>query len=189
MPRPRIALDYQHRVAELAEQTQNVAEITRRIEQEADEQGRGDAPSERTVRRIYSEHRAKNPGDRRQYARFRWPESMQEAGIPWEGSKDVLRLLRRHHEVSGNDQSPPIGFVKWCWRVMLAAPDLKLDRQARVAAFLFAHEQTPDAVPEPKVRSLESFLIEEAWKVWPDWLPPDVLAFGYPRWIGQNERE
>ena len=62
-----------------------------------------------------------------------------------------------------------------------------LDRQARIAAFLFLHEQNPEAVPDAKVRNLESFLIDEAWINRPEYLPPDVLLFGYPRWIVEED--
>ena len=150
-----------------------------------------DAPSERTVRRVYKEHRAKNPGQRGQYAGFSWPESMGAAEIPWEASKSVLNLLQRHREIFGNGDGlgPPVGFVRWFWRVEVAAPGLDLDRQARVAAFFFGHEQHPDSVPDAKVRNLESFLIEEAWKEWPEYLPADVLEFGSPRWIVEEDPE
>ena len=71
----------------------------------------------------------------------------------------------------------------------VAAPGLGLDRQARIAAFLFLHEQNPEAVPDAKVRNLESLLIDEAWINWPEYLPADVLLFGYPRWIVEEDPE
>ena len=187
MPRPLTHPDWQHRVCELAEQHVNPAEIARRLKSEAVNSGRDDCPKERTVRRIYKVHMAKGQGDRRQYAGFRWPESMQDAGIPWEASKAILNLLQRHRANFGFGSRPPIGFAKWFWRVTVAAPELDLDRQARIAAFLFGHEQNPDSIPEPKVRSLETYLLEEAWQNWPDYLPPDVLAFGYPNWIVEHD--
>jgi len=65
-----------------------------------------------------------------------------------------------------------------------------LERRARIAAFLFGHEQNPEAVPENKVRNLETFLVDEVWNgEWPDYLPPDVLLNGYPAWIDDQEQE
>ena len=191
MARPRIDAVYQHRIADLTEQGLKPGRITRNLAEWARLEDFADPPSERTVRRIYKEHRAKNPGQRGQYAGFRWPESMGAAEIPWEASKSVLNLLQRHREIFGIGDvwQPPIGFVRWFWRVEVAAPGLGLDRQARIAAFLFLHEQNPEAVPDAKVRSLESFLIDEAWINRPEYLPPDVLLFGYPRWIVEEDPE
>ena len=189
MARPRIKGEYQHKIAELTEQGQKPRSITRNLAEWARLEDLADPPSERTVRRIYKEHRAKNPGQRGQYTGFRWPESMEYAGIPWEASKSVLNLLQRHREIFGIGDvwQPPIGFVRWFWRVEVAAPGLDLDRQARIAAFLFLHEQNPEAVPDAKVRNLESFLIDEAWINRPEYLPADVLLFGYPRWIVEED--
>ena len=191
MARPRINGEYQHKIAELTEQGQKPGRITRNLAELARLQDLTDPPSERTVRRIYKEHLAKNPGQRGQYAGFRWPESMGAAGIPWEASKSVLKLLQRHREIFGRGDGlgPPVGFVRWFWRVEVAAPGLGLDRQARIAAFLFLHEQNPEAVPDAKVRNLESFLIDEAWINRPEYLPADVLLFGYPRWIVEEDPE
>ena len=113
------------------------------------------------------------------------------AGIPWEASKSVLKLLQRHRKIFGRGDGlgPPVGFIRWFWRVEVAAPGLGLDRQARIAAFLFLHEQNPEAVPDAKVRNLESFLIDEAWINRPEYLPADVLLFGYPRWIVEEDPE
>ena len=189
MARPRIDAVYQHKIADLTEQGLKPGSITRNLAELARLQDLADPPSERTVRRIYKEHRAKNPGQRGQYTGFRWPESMESAGIPWEASKSVLKLLRRHPEIFGIGDvwQPPVGFVRWFWRVEVAAPGLDLDRQARIAAFLFGQEQYPESVPDAKVRSLESFLIDEAWINRPEYLPPDVLLFGYPRWIVEED--
>ena len=190
MPRPLTDNHWQHRVRELAEQGINAAEIARRLEKEADKSGRNDYPSDRTVRRIKDAHMAKGSGDRRQYAGFRWPESMQDAGIPWEGSEEILKLIRNHRTVFGLGSRPPIGFTKWFWRVTQAAPALDLDRRARIAAFLFGHEQNPESIPENKVRNLETFLVDEVWNgEWPDYLPPDVLLNGYPAWIDDQGQE
>ena len=190
MPRPLTDNHWQHRVRELAEQGINAAEIARRLEKEADKSGRDDYPSDRTVRRIRDAHMAKGPGDRRQYAGFRWPESMQDAEIPWEGSEQVLNLIRNHRTMFGLGSRPPIGFTKWFWRVTQAAPTLDLNRRARIAAFLFGNEQNPESVPENKVRSLETFLADEVWNgQWPDYLPVDVLLNGYPAWVDETAQD
>ena len=190
MARPPTDPYWQHRVRELAEQHVNAAEIARRLKREADKKGREDYPSERTVSRIKDAHMAKGPGDRRQYAGFRWPESMGDAEIPWVGSKEILKLIRNHRTVFGLGSRPPIGFTKWFWRVTQATPTLDLERQARIAAFLFAHEQNPESVPENKVRNLETFLADEVWNgEWPDYLPADVLLNGYPAWIDDQGQE
>ena len=183
MARPRINGEYQHKIAEMTERGLKPGSITRNLAEWARLKDLANPPSERTVRRIYQEHLAKNPGQRGQYAGFRWPESMGAAGIPWEASKSVLKLLQRHREIFGRGDGlgPPVGFVRWFWRVEVAAPGLGLDRQAGIAAFLFLHEQNPEAVPDAKVRNLESFLIDEAWINRPEYLPADVLLFGYPR--------
>jgi len=189
MARPRINGEYQHKIAELTEQGQKPRSITRNLAEWARSKEWADPPSERSVRRIYQEHLAKNPGQRGQYAGFRWPESMEYAGIPWEASKSVLNLLQRHREIFGNGDGlgPPVGFVRWFWRVEVAAPELGLDSQARIAAFLFLHEHKPDSIPDAKVRRLETFLIDEEWINQPEYLPPDVLLYGYPRWIVEED--
>ena len=189
MARPRINGEYQHKIAELTERGLRPGSITRNLAEWARSKDWADPPSERSVRRIYQEHLAKNPGQRGQYAGFRWPESMGAAEIPWEASKSVLNLLQRHREIFGIGDvwQPPIGFVRWFWRVEVAAPGLDLDRQARIAAFLFGHEQYPDSVPDAKVRRLETFLIDEEWINQPEYLPADVLDFGYPRWIVEED--
>jgi hypothetical protein len=190
MPRPLTDPHWRHRVCELSEQKKNAAEIYRQLEEEADKSGRNDYPSDRTVRRIKDAHMAKRPGDRRQYEGFRWPESMGDAEIPWEGSEEILSLIRNHRTMFGLGSRPPIGFTKWFWRVTQAAPTLDLNRRARIAAFLFGNEQNPESVPENKVRSLETFLADEVWNgQWPDYLPVDVLLNGYPAWVDETAKD
>ena len=191
MARPRINGEYRHKIAELTERGLRPGSITRNLAEWARSKDWADPPSERSVRRIYQEHLAKNPGQRGQYGGFRWPESMVAAEIPWEASKSVLNLLQRHREIFGRGDGlgPPVGFVRWFWRVEVAAPGLGLDRQARIAAFLFLHEQNPEAVPDAKVRNLKSSLTDEAWINRPEYLPADVLLFGYPRWIVEEDPE
>ncbi len=164
MARPKTAPHYHERVAVYAEQGYKTPTITRLIQEEAEKDGRVDYPSERTVRRLYDGHKAKPEEKRMEYAAFRWPESMDEAGIPWDGSRVVLDFIERWLE--RRPHRPTFGLVKWYWRVHLAAPGLRYwDRdRLRAAEWLSSGEHHPTNLNEVAARAVESYLAYQPWR-------------------------
>lgn len=163
MPRGRTHFLYVERVATLAEEGERPAGIARRIKEEAERAGRGDYPSERTIRRLYDEHMEKPEAVRRGAGAFHWPESMQSGLLPWEASHAALELLRlRQMEGRGR---PLIREAKWFWRIRSASstvPVVQADFWAKVlAAHEFAVQTTTEsATLEP---SIEWMLAFEPW--------------------------
>lgn len=68
-------------------------EIVRRLERQATQEGRTDAPSLRTVRRYLHGFAGLSAAEHEQYAYFHWPESMESRALPWEASRAALDLL------------------------------------------------------------------------------------------------
>ena len=158
MARPRTDARYITLVAELAERGLKPPAIAVAIERIAGEKNwKVDPPSVRTVRRFYQEHMNQDPEQRQQFEPFRWPDSMLTAGIPWEASPAVLELLWW-----GNN-GLTVGFMKWYWRVHLAALDLPIqDKQ-------FAADQMNDREPNPELfrvqmRAIETYLACGPWR-------------------------
>lgn len=120
MPRPKTAIRYQERIATLAEEGYRAAPIFRMVKEEAEKKGRDDYPSERTVRRIFEEHKDKPPDERRQHALFRWPDAMMLGDLPWEATRPMLDLLAFMDSVG--DGRPTVQQATWYWRVYLADP-------------------------------------------------------------------
>ena len=158
MPRPKTDTYWENRIRTLAEQGKNPAAIVREFAMEAAEgHGRNDWPSERTIRRICDRHNKSSHEERRQYSLFRWPDSMEAAGLPWEASPSALALLRQLH--SDREPRPTVGVVRWFWRVCLATPNLDRIRghstarevvklRFRVAGLLVNNERIQTAAGE-----------------------------------------
>jgi hypothetical protein len=158
MPRPRVDKRYVEQVGALAEEGKRPPEIARLIRADAQLARRNDAPSERSVRRLYDAHVGKSPEERRESAFFRWPKSMLNGFVPWEASRVALDLLRLYDTQANasdawlisngvlpvrRDRSPATIWarptnrtVRWVWRVTLAAPSLSLDQALRLAALV-----------------------------------------------------
>src|SRR5215831_2487310 len=123
MPRPKTDPRYAERVAALAEQEGlKVREITLRIDAEAQRDNRTDAPSERTVRRLYDDWRDLDPEIKREHALLRWPGSFTDGTLPWEAARAALDQLRYREETG---RVPPTAReAKWFWRLKQASPSL-----------------------------------------------------------------
>ena len=155
MPRPKIDAYYESKIRHYVEQGKRSPEITQLIKEE----GKEDSPSESTVRRIYQAHISEPASERIDYRIFQWPDSMQEAGLPWEASRVVLDFIQfLDHNLA--DQ-PTIGLVKWYWRVYQGAPDMHNKRRielALAAKILAERELHGSPVNEVLARAVETFL-------------------------------
>lgn len=104
---------------------------------------RSDWPSLRTVGRYQREVRAEPAAVQREYLEFRWPEAMERGDLPWEAAPVALEALRAFHGgglgaglLLGPSHRPSVAFVRWLWRVTIAAPDKPLGLRAAWALFL-----------------------------------------------------
>ena len=165
MPREKIALRYHEQVARLAERGLKSPTIEKMIRREAEAAGFDDAPSERSVRRIYNEHVGKSPEDRRQYVTFQWPDFMREAELPWQASEIILDWIRTFD--ANLVTRPTISRAKWYWRVHIAAPDLGDGFKSVAARWLSQRELKKDEMTEALSQIVESYLIHKPW-TWPN---------------------
>lgn len=129
---------YMTRVASLAEDGYKPPTIARMMKAEALEGGRGDWPSERTVRRIYDAHSRRPESDRVQSAIFHWPEAMAAGNLPWEASRVALELELYMQKKA--DMQPTIQLVQWYWRVTQANSSLTIADRHYAAALLATWE-------------------------------------------------
>jgi hypothetical protein len=138
MPRPRTDATYVEQIATLAAEGHKPPAIFRAVQEAAERAGRDDYPSERTIRRIYEARKLEPMQTQREAALFRWPQSMEEGALPWEASRAALDLLR-HMDERGFGR-PTVRLVKWYWRVVMAAPQIKTEDAYAGAAFLSTRE-------------------------------------------------
>lgn len=139
--------------------------LWQRLEQEAAEAKRRDAPSKRMVARLRTEFLALDDSKRRAYRSFRWPESMG-GDLPWEASGAALELVQLHQ---ARGLPPPLyRLVEWYWRATLAASDAPLAERYRIASLLAATEIGGDM--PGALRQVESFV------AWAPWRSPEASA-------------
>lgn len=153
-------------------------EVREALTQHAAERGMSpvDVPSESTVGRIMADFRKAGPAQRRNYERFRWPESLGTDDMPWEAGRALLDLLAYHdaHEMP----RPPNRLARWFWRVTLAAPDAPIEERLSVSIGLASGESVEDSVP---LSWEERFLAYAPWK---DELNRDLLMLSLLRsWL------
>lgn len=137
MPRPKTHEFWEKRIFALKAQEPHLSAeaMARRFGQE--QAGMGYWPAPRTIRRILEDEWTKlTPEERRQYAYFRWPESMGIAPLPWEAASAGIELMR---ERAGHPR-PTVRLVKWYWRVTQIAPDASAFERRHAAGFLLLGE-------------------------------------------------
>ena len=142
--------------------------LTRRLEQEAAQLGRDDAPAERTVARLRNEFIKSDEPTKRASRAFLWPESMGTPELPWEAGAtalEILGYLRQHPSPGLPWERPTIGFVTWFWRVTLAAPTASAIDRVGAATELYAAERRwrHDGF-RPHLRRREWFLAFAPWQ-------------------------
>src|SRR6266542_162514 len=134
MPMPKFT-KYDRLIMELAAEYPRAADVWRQFQSKADEEEWSDIPGERTVKRRVDEFHKLQPAEKREYSRFRWPQTMIDGALPWEASRAGLDLLRYYEDQDrGNDawaikeglgvrsagegwERPTVGAVKWLHRV------------------------------------------------------------------------
>ena len=158
MGRARINSGYRRRIRELDGQGYKAPTITRLVEEEAAKAGWVDAPSESTVRRVVRELDAAGQAQRSEHAPFRWPDSMEQAGLPWEASRVVLDYLRYSWPFR-----PTVGLVRWNWRIHAAAPTLTDGEKARASDWLWQREHDVGLYAEALGTAVESYLALWPW--------------------------
>ena len=149
MPRPRIDRYWQERIRELTEQNPewSSAKIAQRLEEEANQLGRNDWPSEKACRNYMAIHRQAGEHERRQYRLTYWPVSFGTPELPWEAAPAVLEAVRMTCE----DGRPTVRTAKWYWRLSLAAPDmepkdrLNMARQMAAVVKAYSEKEAPTA--------------------------------------------
>lgn len=146
MGRPKTSQHWIGRIQTLTAEKTSAAKILERFETEAEQGGRNDYPLKRTIEREVKKFHALRPDEQRQFALFRWPESMLIGALPWEASSDALDLLRLFDE-DENEARPTVRATLWYWRVKQARPDIGQLAALNVAAYLSAYEITRDDPP------------------------------------------
>lgn len=170
MPRKKTERHWFERAATLTEEGLRAAEIFRQFEREGQEPGgRKDYPGQRTIERLVKEHRARPEPEQREYALFRWPDSMEAGALPWEASRAGLDLVRRY-EAEGW-RRPTVASVRWYWRVMQAAPGIPADAAQRIAVRFQTN------------RDLARLGLKEMWDT-----SRAELALVYEPWRNQDHR-
>jgi hypothetical protein len=134
MPRQRIHKVWREYVFSLlANERLSVGAIAKRVKAAGRQLKRDDYPRERTVRRLRDKDFAElTEKERRQYRYFRWPESMEEDSLPWEGASAALELIRDR----AGQPRPSIRLARWYWRVTQIAPDAPAFERRQAAGFL-----------------------------------------------------
>lgn len=143
------------------------------IERDALAAGRRDAPSERTIRRLYREVAQLPEQDRRQFALFAWPRSMEIGVLPWEAAPAALALLKYCAEA--DTYRPTNSDALWFSRLRLAAPTLPVQQTVTIALELAAIERAHIVAKTDReyvvITGLTTFLAFEPW------LPENVGAY------------
>ncbi|MFH1141999.1 MAG: hypothetical protein V1724_10165 [Chloroflexota bacterium] len=167
MPRPRTDVHWRERVRALItdEPRMGDAKIAARLLVEAQEKGRDDSPSARTVRRMREEFKTEPAHAQAQYRAFYWPESMERGDIPWEASVHCMELLGYLFHSSRAEEygRPTIRQAKWFWRVSTAVPDLHLAERESLARLLAIWQAVGELTKEA-TRSAEGFLAFAPWR-------------------------
>jgi len=167
MPQRPIADHWRRQVRLLVENAPPGERLTDRriaamLERDALRLGRHDSPSERSVGRIRKQHEDTRPAERREYRRFRWPDSMEDESLPWEAAPAALELMRAY-----SYERPLLPVIRWFWRVSVAVPDAPLEERKNRAIFLAMNE----AAASPNPRALESV---ECWMIYQPWTSADA---------------
>lgn len=163
MGRPPMSDEYRTRIWDLAADGFKPASIFRMIEEEAEEAGLDDWPSERSVRRIVGEYKAKTELERRGYGSFRWPASMGGKDLPWEASRSALDLLYLTNHLGWT--RPSRRLTIWYWRAHLAAPHCSPWDTLRQALILEAVDHRGASTGErPPIEAFEYQMAYNRWE-------------------------
>ena len=93
------------------------------------EEGDAYVPSVSTIQRVLNEP---IPSDLlNEYRYFRWPDSLEQRGLPWEAGVAGLELL---YDQGKQGMRPPMLAVKWFWRVTRAIPDADTETRLMLAS-------------------------------------------------------
>jgi hypothetical protein len=178
--RPKTSQHWILRIWTLAAQRVSSANILARFEAEADQGGRTDFPLKRTIEREVKRFHAMTPEGKRQFALFRWPDSMLDEALPWEASGDALDLLR-HFDEQHWEERPTVRAALWYWRVKQARPEMALRDALEIAANLSAYELTrADARGDPFDAGADELKL-----TYQPWRSPDDAA-AYTARTGEN---
>lgn len=163
MPRRPVDAYWRERVRQLVENEpgRSPRSIAALLAREGRARQRYGWPSERTVRRLRDEHRARSEPERAHYREVRWPETMEQGALPWEASAALLELLRQR---ASFNTRPTVREARWFWRVTQAAPDAPVRSRATLAGWLAAWEALgAGEIPEVEVRRVEGYLSYRPW--------------------------
>lgn len=164
MPRRPTRLEYQEQVAGWLAEGFAPGEIYRRVKKWADERGRDDYPTERTVYRIARRLEGLPKHERELNGQLRWPKSFELGLLPWEASRACLDLLLLRNEHPLGLGRPTVRQARWCWRLMLAAPDLTPSDAAPYATFLSTAELAAAlGTPTDVELTIDWFLAYRPW--------------------------
>ena len=165
MPRPETGLFWRERIKYLAANNLKMSDraITQQLGKEAQDIGRSDQPSERTVGRIRKAFATAPEEQRKAYQTARWPDSMVGGELAWEASPALLELLGHLRRHLGPHVASPIRLANWFWRVTQAAPDAPIISRVRIAIRLASWELA--GWPEgPERFGPESYLAQALWR-------------------------
>lgn len=81
-------------------------------------------PSEKSIQRQVAAFNKLSPDEKARYRVFHWPQTMIRELVPWEASAVAMEVLKLEWE--RNQCRPSVRRVLWYWRVLQAAPRLKV---------------------------------------------------------------
>jgi hypothetical protein len=123
----------------------------------------GNVPDERTIRRVMNSFRPQPESERKTFDWFRWPESMEPNGIPWQSSRTCLDLL--NYCVNNEWARPTVNVVVWFVRVSEAIPGSEIPYRLEIAQELSRQEQEGFSIKgSGTVRAIEGNLARERWR-------------------------
>ena len=122
--------------------------------------GLDDPPSRKWVERRLEKYRARPDDERARYRRFEWPSAMETGLLPWDATRVALDVLAAHLSKYGT--RPTIDYVRWHWRIWLAAPGADFEiRDAFVTAIFMRRDTEPAMRGEHRLDFASAF---EPWK-------------------------
>lgn len=158
MARPKIHTYWQERIRTIVANEPNVtnADIHKRLVEEAQQQGRDDYPSIKTVGNYRRQFELAPEEEQYPYRVLRWPDSFLHGALPWEASAAAVELLQEWVKRHGVGR-PTNRLALWYWRVRLARPDLPASECLRIATL--AADTERGLRPEKTMRMLEADLL------------------------------
>lgn len=129
----------------------------------AQEQGRKDLPSERTISRILKVHRSAAREERSGYGYVHWPSTFETNALPWEAAAVAMELALSLAAVG--EREPTVRLARWAYRIRLASPSMPMSDVQLLAAFYSMAEmgRAPRRISEVFAQVTDSLMTYQPW--------------------------